>query len=1390
MKKIFTLLICCIFIISSGYSQKREVDSDGKYQGIIRIKFTSKSDKKVADLHQLLIDRSKLQTKSAEEFVRTNIPNLDKVNQLFKANKMRRVFRDAGKFEAKHKEFGLHLWYEVEFNSSTPVSQLIQSYQGVAEIAMAEGINATKQIEGVQFLEGNNNPVSTALPVGTNDPRFGDQWHYENTGQNNGTPGADISLLDAWKIETGNSSVIVAIEDGGVDFDHVDLAANMWINPGEIVGNGIDDDNNGYVDDIYGYNFADDTGEIYVGDHGTHVAGTVAAVSNNGIGVSGIAGGSGNNDGVKLMSCNVFSAGSGGFAEAYTYAADNGAVISQNSWSYSYPYQFDQAVLDGIDYFIANAGGANAPMNGGIVIFAAGNDNSQSRYYPAYYDNVLAVAATNKNDVKSYYSNYGTWVDIAAPGGELETTNEDPTAVLSTFPNDNYGVFQGTSMACPHVSGVAALIISKYAGNITPTELWTKLVDNTDPIDALNNSRYAGKLGSGRLNAYRALTDDNLPSVPSGLTATNVTQTSFTIGWNAVSGAQSYDLQIREQGGAWQNINTAEITYNYSGATAETTYEFQVRANNDAGSSSYSAIASVITEAAPTVPVAPSNLTASNITYNSLSVNWDSVTDATDYDLDSRPLGGTWTTVNLTSTNFDFTDLISETTYEFQVRANNAIGTSANSNLIAATTLIAPTAPNVPTNLIASNITYDSFTITWDVTTDATEYDLNVRPVGGTWTSITQTTTSYEYSDLTAETSYEFQVRATNSIGSSEYSAIETATTLIAPAAPTTPVNLLASNITYNAFTITWDASTDATDYDLNLRPVGGTWTSINQTATSYEYTDLTAETSYEFQVRATNSIGSSEYSAIETATTLIAPAAPATPVNLLASNITYNAFTIAWDASTDATDYDLNVRPVGGTWTSINQTATSYEYTDLTAETSYEFQVRANNANGSSAYSGIVSATTLVGPTAPVAPSNLLATNITYNSFTISWDVVTDASDYDLDIREAGGTWSTMNTSTTTYNYTSAIASTIYEFRVRSNNEIGSGEYSAIESLTTDPIPVPEVPTALSASNITSSSFSLSWDNMEFAATYELQIRAQGESWELFTTSATSFDYSGAMAETSYEFQVLASNSTGSSAYTSIQSVTTLPEAATPDYCECYGKDTRYEYIDLVELANMSNPSGDDGGYGDYTNMIANVQPGNNYTLNFSLAYKSRTYTANWSVYIDFNRDGNFTANELVVSGYTASAAISTSNISIPASAAIGHTRMRVILKHRRAAKSGCEIFSQGEVEDYTLDISNTAPAIAARSSAINFGAPLSQTPPIEELKLFPNPAKDYVTLYIQGNIQSKVKISSITGKTIKMLTLDQENNTIDVSNLPSGIYFISIEDGDEIISKKLIKL
>lgn len=169
------------------------------------------------------------------------------------------------------------------------------------------------------------------------------QWHYKNFGITpRSVEGADINLFEAWKQTTGSPNVIVSIVDGGIDGSHEDLKDNLWINEGEIPGNGIDDDGNGFIDDVYGYNFVSDKGEITLDEagHGTHVAGTVAARNNNGIGVSGVAGGDGTpNSGARLMSCQIFEGanGSGQGAGATVYGANNGAVISQNSWGYDYP---------------------------------------------------------------------------------------------------------------------------------------------------------------------------------------------------------------------------------------------------------------------------------------------------------------------------------------------------------------------------------------------------------------------------------------------------------------------------------------------------------------------------------------------------------------------------------------------------------------------------------------------------------------------------------------------------------------------------------------------------------------------------------------------------------------------------------------------------------------------------------------------------------------------------------------------------------------------------------------------------------------------------------------------------------------------------------------------
>ena len=364
---------------------------------------------------------------------------------------------------------------------------------------------------------------SSSLPF--NDPYLGAQWHYRNLGSASGygyVAGADINLFNAWTKTVGHPNVIVAVVDGGIQYDHPDLAENIWVNTGEIPNNGIDDDRNGYIDDYYGFNFYNNIGTIIPNDHGTHVAGTIGAVNNNGIGVCGIAGGDKvtNRKGVRLMSCQIFHPDHTGgtsdarLAEAIKYGADNGAVISQNSWGYTNPNVFPSVIKAAIDYFIANAGINNngvqtGPMKGGVVLVAAGNDGNSSTYYPAAYSNVIAVASINANGQKASSSNYGSWINLSAPGG---------TGIYSTVTKGGYGSSTGTSMACPHVSGVAALVLSAALENpksvaMTPTILKDILYSvKGSLLHSYNPANYHGLLGEGLTDANSAVNQVALPT--------------------------------------------------------------------------------------------------------------------------------------------------------------------------------------------------------------------------------------------------------------------------------------------------------------------------------------------------------------------------------------------------------------------------------------------------------------------------------------------------------------------------------------------------------------------------------------------------------------------------------------------------------------------------------------------------------------------------------------------------------------------------------------------------------------------------------------------------------------------------------------------------------------
>ena len=544
-RTVFIWLVFCLFSVSFSHADPfpyevqrgerppiryEEIEPDAFESGVLLLKFTPEMTRHL-DRNPVSVDK--------DGIVSFRLDDVDRLNARYGVKGAVQHFISPAlknSFSERHKAWGFHLWYRLEMDDRTDIIEMMESYKNLHEVEVAEPSFRKKLIgseepDAYLSLDTGHSGMTAKRSDGwiPDDPQFDAQWHYLNTGQHGGTPGADISLPQAWEIEKGNTDVIVAIVDGGIDHNHQDLAGNMW--------------------EEIGYNFVYDSPVIEPHNHGTHVAGTVAAVNNNNIGVSGVAGGSGANDGVRLMSAQVFaSASNGGFHIAPVYAADNGAAISQNSWGYTFAGYYEQSVLDAIDYFNTHGGGD--AMEGGITIFAAGNSDSSADYYPGYYSGCFAVAGTNNEDAKAWYSNFGDYIDVSAPGGETGSVVQ--RGVLSALNNDQYGFYQGTSMACPHVSGVAALILSLVYGELSAGDVAEILTMTTDNHYAANPG-YPGLLGSGRLNAYEALQLAELflilPANPSNFTAAGVSDSEISLSWEKNN--EGHDVML-----AWSHDGT------------------------------------------------------------------------------------------------------------------------------------------------------------------------------------------------------------------------------------------------------------------------------------------------------------------------------------------------------------------------------------------------------------------------------------------------------------------------------------------------------------------------------------------------------------------------------------------------------------------------------------------------------------------------------------------------------------------------------------------------------------------------------------------------------------------------------------------------------------------
>lgn len=543
---------------------------------------------------------------------------------------------------------------------------------GVHHVKLPAGLGVEKALEmlssdsTVDYAEPNYFRYATKTP---NDDWFGLQWGLHNDGTF-GTADADIYALEAWYDipATDCNSIVIAVIDSGIDYGHEDLSSNMWSNPDEIP-NGDDDDGNGYIDDMLGWDFVEnDNDPMDTHGHGTHVAGTIGAEGDNGKGITGVCWTA------QLMPLRfIDDSGLGTVADeisAIEYAIIKGAKIINASFSGS----ASMAEQDAISL---------AKDAGILFVAAAGNEGVNTPSYPAGYDltNIISVAATDQDDELAPFSNYGAaWVDVGAPG----------VNTYSTLPGD-YGYKDGTSMAAPHVVGLAGLIRNENP-TFTHAEVRYVILRSVDRQASLSDKTVSG----GRINTAEALLTPLVLLPPSDVEATPVSTNQVDLSWDDDSSMDSgFKIERRLSGGMYSQIATVSAdttTYMDQSLDEGTAYTYRVSAFNDTDDSDHSDEAH-----ATTFPAAPSGLSASAVSSNQVNLSWeDNSLGESGFKVERKTdSGGTYTQIAAVDTDvlsYSNNGLTASTTYHYRVRAYNSGGNSTYSNEENATTAALPPA--------------------------------------------------------------------------------------------------------------------------------------------------------------------------------------------------------------------------------------------------------------------------------------------------------------------------------------------------------------------------------------------------------------------------------------------------------------------------------------------------------------------------------------------------------------------------------------------------------------------------------------------------------------------------------------------------------------------------
>ncbi len=898
-------------------------------------------------------------------------------------------------------------------------------------------------------------------------------------------------------------------------------------------------------------------------------------------------------------------------------------------------------------------------------------------------------------------------------------------------------------------------------------------------------------------------------SVPSAISSSNETTSSFDVSWNNVSTALSYDVRYRQQGtSTWNNLSASSNSITISGLSPLTTYDVQVQSLCDGEVSGYSA-----TQNFTTLSDQP---TYCNSQGNDASYEWI-----------GQVVVGSFTKNSGSAQYSDFTaDVIA-------LEQGETVSVSLTPEFSGSTY---NEYWKIWVDLNQDGDFSDSGELLFEAGLSSSTVTGNLTIPAGALLGDTRLRVSMKYNgEQTACESFSY--------GEVEDYTLRVEEQVVLPCE--TPQNLATGASTTNSVAVSWSsASSNETGFSLQYRAQGtSSWSSKSVSGTSTTVSGLAHSTTYEFRVRANCDGESSSYSSVVTGAT-DTPAPCDAPSGLQASNITANSIDYSWSAVSEANDYVLQYREAGSaTWSSISVGATSTSVSGLAGGTTYEARVRSNCEFESSAYSAIVSATTETAPITYCSASgnsgsewissvslgslsNSSGNNGGYADFTAQsfsveagdafavsltpdfpsswfwgkrtqqehWRIYVDYN-HDGDFNDAGELAFDAGTSTATVNgnVTVPANATSGETRVRvvmrrssggaSCGSIGSGE---VEDYTIDIQPnVPEpcvAPSGLASTGKTDVSISVSWSAVSPAQAYILEHRVSGGSWGSQSVTSTAATISGLQAATSYEIRVSSDCGSETSPVSGSITVTTEEEAPEPvNYCASAGNNSSDEWIDRISIGSFSNNSGNNGGYADFTAQSVSLQAGASYSILLEPGFTSgwfgmNTYPEYWKIWIDANKDGDFNdAGELVFdAGGTSSSDVS-GTLNVPANAMAGATRMRVSMKYN-AAQGPCETFAYGEVEDYTVMITagfeSNSPAVATFA---NWSVTIS-----------PNPGTFVGNLQVTGVAEDAAlsyQVLDMSGKQVLRGSFSGTQSQIQAADLKPGSYIVTVsnQQGDQ---------